>query len=118
MTLGENLADDLFRAAESIDRSGIVEIDTALDRRSDRGNGSDVPAMAARSISISPVSVSRAMVLLLRLRGLRRLFSVRSRASPQPRRIDAARTCVASLSVRHLASALLLHLRGLGSACS
>src|SRR6266436_8690193 len=74
-----------------------------------RDTSSDVPTMAARSISISPVSVSRAMVLLLLLRGLRRLFSVCSRASPQPRRIDAARTCVASLSVQHLASALLLY---------
>src|SRR6516165_12724664 len=123
MTLGDGLADDLFRTAESIDRGGIDEIDAALDRCSDRGNGfrflgstphpaadgpgaqatrdtsSDVPAMAARSISISPVSVSRAMVLLLLLRGLRRrFFSARSRASHQPRRIDAAHARVAGLS--------------------
>ena len=39
MTLGDGLADDLFRTAESIDRSGIDEIDAMLDRRSDRGNG-------------------------------------------------------------------------------
>src|SRR5712691_9099105 len=39
MTLGEGLADDLFRAAESIDRGGIDDIDAVLDRRSDRGNG-------------------------------------------------------------------------------
>src|SRR5215831_1896075 len=39
MTLGEGLADDFFRTAESIGRSGIDEIDAVLDRRSDRGNG-------------------------------------------------------------------------------
>jgi hypothetical protein len=39
MPLGESLADDLFRTAESIDWGGIDEIDAALDRRSDRGNG-------------------------------------------------------------------------------
>src|SRR5262252_1561612 len=39
MTFGEGLADDLFRTAESIDRGGIDEIDAALDRRADRGNG-------------------------------------------------------------------------------
>src|SRR2546426_10962344 len=79
--------------------------------RATRDTSSDVPIMAARSISISPVSVSRAMTLLLLLRGLRRL-SACSRASPQSRRIDAAHTCVAGLSVRHLAYALLLQLGG------
>src|SRR5215475_1233622 len=39
MTLGEGLADDFFGTAESIGRSSIDEIDTVLDRRSDRGNG-------------------------------------------------------------------------------
>src|SRR5262250_3242601 len=39
MPLGDGLADDFFRTAEAIDRSGIDEIDAALDRRSDRGNG-------------------------------------------------------------------------------
>src|SRR5215813_8981956 len=39
MTFGEGLADDFFRSAESIGRSGIDEIDAVLDRRSDRGNG-------------------------------------------------------------------------------
>src|SRR5262245_41429575 len=39
MTLGEGLADDFFRTAESIGRSGIDEIDAVLDSRSDRGNG-------------------------------------------------------------------------------
>src|SRR5207253_8351220 len=39
MTLGEGLADDFFRAAESIGRGRIDEIHAVLDRRSDRGNG-------------------------------------------------------------------------------
>src|SRR5262245_42224806 len=39
MTLGDGLADDFFRTAKSIGRSGIYEIDAVLDRRSDRGNG-------------------------------------------------------------------------------
>src|SRR5262249_41763954 len=39
MTLGEGLADDFFGTAESIGRSSIDEIDTVLDRRSDRDNG-------------------------------------------------------------------------------
>ena len=39
MTLSDGFADDFFRTAESIDRSGIDEIDAVLDRRLDRGNG-------------------------------------------------------------------------------
>src|SRR5215467_9399069 len=86
--------------------------------RATRDTSSDLPTMAARSISISPVSVSRAMALLLLLRGLRRLFSACSRVSPQARRINAAHTRVADLSVRHLAYALVPHLSGPRSACS
>ena len=39
MTLGEGLANDFFRTAEAIGRSGIDEVDAVLDRRSNRGNG-------------------------------------------------------------------------------
>src|SRR5262249_47055118 len=49
---------------------------------------------------------------------LRQPFSACSQASSQPRRIDAAYTRVAGLSVGHLASALLLHLGGPRSARS
>src|SRR5215471_7684524 len=79
--------------------------------RATRDTSSDVPTMAARSISISPVSVSPAMALLLLLRGL---FA----SEPSVAQHRCCATCVAGLSVRHLAYALLLQLSGPRSACS
>src|SRR5262249_1075868 len=126
MTLGEGLADDFLRTAESIGRSRIYEIDAVFDRGSDRGNGfrllGSTPHPAAdgpgaqgntrhfkrcandggtlhldfagfgfTSHALAPSSPRAPSALL-----------ACSRASSEPRRIDAADTGVAGLSVRPL----------------
>src|SRR5262249_33202956 len=142
MTLGDGFADDFFRTAESIDRSGIDEIDAVLDRRSDRGNGFGLPGPTPHPAADGPGAERNTRhfkrcaddggTLHLDFAGfgftrhglapsspwLRQPFSACSQASSQPRRIDAAYTRVAGLSVGHLASALVLHLGGPRSARS
>src|SRR5262245_65544477 len=120
MPLGDGLADDFFRTAEAIDRSGIDEIDAALDRRSDRGDGFRLLGSTPHPAPDGPGTqgdtrhfkrcAGNAGTLHLDFAGFgftshglapsspraaSAFFSARSRASHQPRRIDAAHSRVA-----------------------
>src|SRR5262249_12333285 len=142
MTSGRGFAHFFYRPAKPIAGRGLDEFDAGLARRSDRGNGfrllgstphpaADGPG-AERNTRHFKRCADDGGTLHLDFAGfgftrhglapsspwLRQPFSACSQASSQPRRIDAAYTRVAGLSVGHLASALLLHLGGPRSARS
>src|SRR5262249_40677627 len=140
MTLGEGLADDFFRTAESIGRSGIDEIDAVLGRRSDRSDGfrflgstphpaADGPGAQGNTRHFERCANDGGPLHLdfagfgFTSHGLTpssqraaSAFFTCSRALSC--RTDAAHGRVAGLSMRQLACALLLQLSGPRSACS